>query len=354
MIDAGGPAIHLQPIVDFAANRVAGFEALARFDGGPPTPDRWFVRAHQVGLGIDLEVAALRAALARRSDLAPHQFLALNLSPMAFSTPSVQDVLRDEAPLHGVVIELTEHDPLSDRNDLAEAFAMARRLGALVAVEDIGTGYEALEWLLSVRPEMVKLDRAFIHNIDTDEARALFVRFIGDLVDKLDAWLVAEGIETDGELEAIVRMGVPLGQGFRLGRPGPEPTAADPDVTVRTARFRRLFESPITDVAAHIELVPAIDDIDRRPWTAPRVVLVDQLGQPVAVLDGNDQAASSSMPLCVKADDELRAVAMRALARSSIERWSPVVVTDDRGRYQGIIRMERLVRALSEQRNDRP
>lgn len=344
----GGPAMHLQPIVDFASARVAGYEALARFGGAPASPDRWFNRAHQVGLGAELEAAALRRALARRGELAAHQFLTINLSPAALADPAIHDVLREHAPLHGIVVELTEHDPMSDRVTLDLAFQLVRDLGALVAIDDIGTGYAGLEWVLTVRPEMVKLDREFIRGVDVDEARATFVRFVGDLVDRLDTWLIAEGIETDGELDAVVALGVPLGQGYRLGHPATRPIELGPDVTARINRSRRSFSAPASEVAAHIEHLPTCSSATSS--VAARAVVVDEFHRPLAILDGEAPPAESLMR--VKATDAVATVVLRALARPDGRRWDPIVITDHEGRYGGIVRMERLVRALTDTRSN--
>jgi len=351
VIARGGPTMHLQPIVDFASCRIAGFEALARFADRPAAPDRWFARAHQVGLGPALEAAAAERALRRRGELAPHQFVTVNLSPAALSEPVVQDVLRRHAPLDGVVVELTEHDPMSDRARLTLGIELVRSLGGLVAIDDIGTGYAGLEWLLSVRPEMVKLDREFIRGVDADEARTTFVRFVGDLVGKLDTWLIAEGIETDGELDVVVALGVPLGQGYRLGHPVLRPHGLARDVAARIDLARTTVAQPLHQVAAHLEHVPAVRSIDRHEWSAPRVVLVDEFGCPIQLIDRDDPSRSEHPPMRVKPGDDVRTVAVRALSRSDEDRWRPLVVTDGAGRYQGIIRMERLVRALSEDRS---
>ncbi|QXC62772.1 EAL domain-containing protein [Aquihabitans sp. G128] len=198
---------------------------------------------------------------------------------------------------------------------------------------------------------MVKLDREFIRGVDVDEARTTFVRFVGDLVGKLDTWLIAEGIETDGELDVVVGLGVPLGQGYRLGRPVLRPGGLPLDVSRRIDDARRAFSRPANHVAAHLEHIPAVRSIDRHEWSAPRVVLVDDFGCPLQVVDRADPGRSEASPMRVKPTDDVSTVAVRALSRGEHERWRPLVVTDDAGRYQGIIRMERLVRALSDERS---
>lgn len=342
--------MHVQPIVDLARQRVIGYEALARFPTAPIAPERWFHRAHQVGLGAPLEATALRCALERRPEIGPDQFLAVNVSPAALCTRLVLGLLADAAPLHGVVIELTEHDPMGDRDALDRALAAVRGLGGTIAIDDIGTGYAGLEWVLAVRPEMVKLDREFVRGLDTDEARRTFVRFVADLFDKLDTWLIAEGIETDGELEAVVSLEVPLAQGNRLAPPGLELAALSADLADQIARARVATERPNLDVAAHLERAPALTSWPKGTAQAPRVVLVDDEGRPRELLEGPSHEPVPHPLMRVRPGEAVRVVVQQALARPAEQRWAPLLVTDGEGRYQGIVRMERLVRALAEHR----
>lgn len=352
VITAGGPTIILQPIIDFAEGRIGGYEALARFgDEAADAPDRWVSRAHQVGMGDQLEASALVAALARREALEPHQFLTVNLSPSALASTLVQDALRRAAPLHGVIVELTEHDQIPDRPEIADAFLLVREHGGMIAIDDIGTGYAGLERVLAVRPELVKLDAAFVRDIDRDEARATFVRAVGDLLDGLDTWLVAEGIETEGELEALVSLGVPLGQGFLLGRPAAAPAALAPHLRDLVVRARAAFAAPTDTVGRHLEHAPSF----QAPITPHlgRSVRVDPGGRPLAVYAREQLSPPIVDAMRVRAGDPVESVVMRALARPEAERWMPLVVTDDEGRYQGIVRMERLVRSLADGRDPR-
>lgn len=352
VITAGGPTIILQPIIDFAEGRVGGYEALARFgDEAADAPDRWVSRAHQVGMGDQLEASALVAALARREALEPHQFLTVNLSPSALASTLVQDALRRAAPLDGVIVELTEHDQIPDRPEIADAFLLVREHGGMIAIDDIGTGYAGLERVLAVRPELVKLDAAFVRDIDRDEARATFVRAVGDLLDGLDTWLVAEGIETEGELEALVSLGVPLGQGFLLGRPAAAPAALAPHLRDLVVRARAAFAAPTDTVGRHLEHAPSF----QAPITPHlgRSVRVDPGGRPLAVYAREQLSPPIVDAMRVRAGDPVESVVMRALARPEAERWMPLVVTDDEGRYQGIVRMERLVRSLADGRDPR-
>src|SRR3712207_818870 len=127
----------MQPILDLRTGRVAGYEALARFPGGRP-PDACFAQAYAHGLGFKLEAAAVRAAL----QLPPRPagtYMSVNLSASALASDEVQAEL--PAGLDGLVIEITEHEPLGDEPELRAALDDARARGARIAVDDAGSGY---------------------------------------------------------------------------------------------------------------------------------------------------------------------------------------------------------------------
>ena len=87
----------------------------------------------------------------------------------------------------------------------------------MIAVDDTGAGYAGLHHLISVRPEIIKLDRTLVAGIDTDRPRRALVEMFGSFANRFDAWVLAEGVETAAELATLRRIGVPLAQGFLLG-----------------------------------------------------------------------------------------------------------------------------------------
>src|SRR3954447_16221057 len=218
-----------QPIVDLAGVSVAGYEALSRFPG-TAGPDVWFAAAADAGLGAELEALALHKALAAVPALPANTFLTVNVSPPLLGTEPVQDALATRPDLHRVVVELTEHTPVDDLAALQAQTAELRERGALIALDDAGSGYSGLQQMASLRPQVVKLDRALVTGIDTDPVRMALAEMVGEFSGRIDAWLLAEGIETPGELAAFIRLGVPLGQGWLLGRPAPTFAPLAPDV----------------------------------------------------------------------------------------------------------------------------
>ena len=194
-----------QPIVELSRCTVAGFEALTRFDVGPPGgPDMWFATAHEHGVAAELEATTLRAALAMRAALPPNTFMTVNVEPESLSSPRVMAIFAETASLSGLVVEITEHRPLADPQRVQWALERLRGQGALIAVDDAGSGYAGLQQILTLRPNILKLDRALVEGVDRDETKAALVEMFGIFANRVDAWLLVEGIETIGEARHAV------------------------------------------------------------------------------------------------------------------------------------------------------
>src|SRR3954469_6057391 len=217
-----------QPIVDLAGARIAGYEALSRFPG-TATPDVWFAAADDAGLGAELEALAITKALDAVPLLPPDTFLTVNVSPHLLGSEPVQEALGGP-DLHRVVVELTEHTPVDDLTVLRRQTQELRDRGALIALDDAGSGYSGLQQMAELRPQIVTLDRALVSDADTDPVRVALAEMVGEFAGRIDAWLLAEGLETTGELAAFIRLGVPLGQGWVLGRPAQEFAPLAPEV----------------------------------------------------------------------------------------------------------------------------
>ncbi len=209
-----------QPIVDVATRRTVAVEALARFAGGPASPATWFADAAAVGLGEELELAAVRAALAGLDDLPPDVRLSVNASPRTAASPRLAELL-DGPVTARVQLELTEQSPVDDYDALLAALAVLRARGVVIAVDDAGAGYADLRHILRVAPDVIKLDMALSRDIDTDPARAALASSLVQFAGRVDARLVAEGVETAPELATLAGLGVGLVQGHLLAPPGP-------------------------------------------------------------------------------------------------------------------------------------
>lgn len=234
-----------QPVVALASGHLVGYEALARFTSQPKrSPEAWFAQAHGCGVGPDLEAAAIRAALEPVGrPLGTH--LALNVSPSALTSGPVVRALPRE--LTGIVIEITEHEFISDDDHLADILAELRDRGARIALDDAGAGYAGLTQVMRVRPDIVKLDRNLTQGIHADPARMVLVESFVRFARRTGATVCAEGIESLDDLAVLGDLDVPWGQGYALCRPAQpwalvSPVAAE---VCRASLAQALRASPV-------------------------------------------------------------------------------------------------------------
>jgi PAS domain S-box-containing protein len=225
-----------QPIVDLETRTPVGYEALTRFADGT-RPDRLFAEAHECGLAIELEAVTLAAAVEAASDLPAAAWLNVNVSAdFVLAGEPLASIL---GPLgRPIVLELTEHVEIIDYEALGSAVA---RLGPDVrlAVDDAGAGFASFRHILELAPDYVKLDRGIIHGIGADPARQALVAGMVYFAGQTGATLIAEGVETEAEAHALATLGVPLGQGYHLGRPALAGRLARPLVGIPRDGWRR-------------------------------------------------------------------------------------------------------------------
>ncbi len=218
---AGQPTMVYQPIYDLRASRLAGLECLARFHVDPQRPpDQWFAEASQVGMALDLELAAIRGAILALPSIPHDAYLALNCSPQTILCADLHKMLH-AVELKQVVLEVTEHDYIQDYPELLEALAPLRALGLRVAVDDAGAGYASLRHVLNIQPELIKLDISLTRNIDCDPKRRALASALIAFARETNARIVAEGVETEAELHTLEKLGAGSVQGYFLARPMP-------------------------------------------------------------------------------------------------------------------------------------
>lgn len=222
-IEAQGVSMVFQPIVALAHRNTVGFEALARFpDDGERGPAAWFAEAARVDLGPTLEMVAVRAALARLPELPPDAWLAVNVSLDTLLAPSFRETMAG-APDERIVVEVSEHTRIEDYRPVIEAIGELHELGARLAIDDAGGGFESLSHMLQLAPDIIKIDTFVTRGVDTDPVRRAVVTSIAMLAAEIRAQVVAEGVETAAELSQLRALSVGHGQGMLLGAPAPLP-----------------------------------------------------------------------------------------------------------------------------------
>jgi EAL domain-containing protein (putative c-di-GMP-specific phosphodiesterase class I) len=339
-----------QPIVDLAAATVAGYEALARFPG-TAGPDVWFAAAAEAGVAAELEALAIHKALAAVPALPPDTFLTVNVSPHILGSAPVQDALATRPGLQRVVVELTEHTPVHDLAALRRQCDELRARGALIALDDAGSGYSGLQQLAALRPQVVKLDRALVSDADTDPVRVALAEMLGEFAGRIDAWLLAEGIETQGELAAFAKLGVPLAQGWLLGRPTPDFAPLAPATTqlIRALAGRAQLTDTVASLLRPVRQYALGEDVPG----VPPVVLVGPQGEPVALLLADPRTGetyTAPVSMRVHPTTDIGETLQRALTRSPAQRFDPVLCTNPSGDVLGLLRIEDLASAVRSKR----
>lgn len=350
-----------QPIVDMRRGVVVGYETLSRFtlpSGKPAFPDKMFAAAMSAGLGEELEALVIAEALVLSRSKPPNCFLTINVDPLHVHARRVLDVLEAHGDLSGLILELTENTIISDLDTMRSALESLRRRGALIAIDDAGAGYSGLKQIVELRPQVLKIDRDLVTGIDTNEAKRALIHMLGELAGRLDAWVLAEGIETEAEQNALCQLGVPLGQGYLLGRPAP-PWAGVSDAArawfAEVAQRRLDLRTPAPNLHK-LTVGGLVEPCATVPagvaWPAGEqavVVAVDETRRPAAMRLAHEDGARVRRPediMRVKASTSIADAALRASTRCDRLRWDPLVCIDDRGNFEGVVPMQRLVALL--------
>ena len=215
-----GVTMVYQPIMELSSRQIVGWEALARFHSLPlRPPNEWFAEAVELELGVQLELMAIRSAMRSLPGVPADAYLSVNCSPRAALSPELGPTLGDHAAR--MVVEITEHEAIEDYAALASALEDLRTLGVRIAIDDAGAGFASLRHTLLLRPDIVKVDISLTRDIDNDRAKRALTSALISFADEMGMAIIAEGIETKAELETLVSLGVPFGQGFYLAEPAP-------------------------------------------------------------------------------------------------------------------------------------
>lgn len=245
VLEAGGPVVVLQPIVDLATSIRVGAEALSRFprEWGL-APDLCFAEAHSVGFGHELELLALGSA-AQHLVRVPG-YVAMNISPATLLMPAATDLL-SALPLDRILLELSEHDQVEDYDALHEVLAPLREQGMRLAIDDVGAGFSSLRHIVLTRPDVLKIDRTLVDGVSNDEILTTLVHSLVDFGHGVGAKVVAEGIETGADAAVLLTLGVDYGQGWYYGRPG-----SAEDLLARDGAGNVPAQSPPPVTATHV------------------------------------------------------------------------------------------------------
>lgn len=227
-LSAGEIVPYFQPIIDLGRNRIAGFEALARWihpSRGVIGPDDFIEIAEDLGLIDDLSDRVLRTSATIARDWPAPVALSINISPVQLQTPGlaarILSVLAETGLKPGrLIVEVTENAIIADTEEAAKVIKELQAAGVRTALDDFGKGYSSLSHLRELRFNHLKIDQSFVHTLPSAESQKI-VAAVASLGRALGMGVVAEGVETQDTAQVLQDLGCTQAQGYLFGRPMP-------------------------------------------------------------------------------------------------------------------------------------
>ena len=227
VIDNSDIKIVFQPIVSLRDGSVLGYEALSRgpLDTALQNPDALFGVAMECGKLWDLELLCRTKALESACLYGGDIKLFLNVNPYVihdekFKSGFTKEYLKNfDFNPENIFFEITEKSALEDSDGFKKTIEHYKRQNYKIAIDDAGAGYSGLNMITDVHPHYIKLDMNLIRDIDKDGYKRVLVKSLYEFCRYANVSLIAEGIETENEMEALIDIGVHYGQGFFIQRP---------------------------------------------------------------------------------------------------------------------------------------
>ncbi len=373
-----------QPIVSLSDGSVLGYEALSRGPIGTrlESADALFSTAAERGVAAQLERLCRFRAIANASGIPPGCYLFLNISPRVFEERNEalsRDVVdQNRLAQERIVLEITEKQAIDDFDLFKRTLQHYNRQGFKVAIDDAGAGHNSLRAVTEVRPHYIKLDMSLVRDIDRDRAKNALVSAIIIFARRIDAKVLAEGIETVEELATLIEIGVEYGQGFLLARPSSVFAEPKPEIAAfirerasagRTAPTpKRMTVSAVTRRAPALSptayTMEVMEIFDRNP-DLDSVVLTDS-GAPVGLVSRTKlyerlshqfgysiyakrpvRLVMDDSYLAVDVNDSIDDVARKVVHRRRSEMYDEIVVLEN-GAYSGVVSVRDLLHTMTE------
>jgi len=359
-----------QPLVDLERGAVAAYEGLIRGPSNSPlhSPVQLFRAAALCNRAVEIEHLCRRVTMESFARLGLPGDLFLNVSPECLLRPEARygETLAATRELgidpQRVVIELTEQQPTYDYDLLREAVEHYRAMGFRIAIDDLGEGFSSLRLWSELRPEFVKIDMHFIQGCDVDPVKMQFLRSIQEIARNSGSEVIAEGIETAGELRCVRDIGISRGQGYFFARPSAcPPLAITGEAAAGLARrslapgcvpTAGMLAQPVVpigsgalidDVYAIFESRPELQSLAVVDDGMPRGIigrhaLIDRLARPFRrELFGRKpcHAVMNPTPQLVEAGTSLLELG-QLVAESNVRNLADGFIVVENGRYRGI------------------
>ena len=220
-----------------------GFEGLIRPGASTPfsNPGQLFAAASSAGRLVELDLACFEVVSAGARDIDANQVVTINLSPRTLEVQDftaswlLQVLARYQLEPGRVIVELTEREAITDLERLRRNVAGLQHAGVRIAADDVGAGNAGLRLLSQVRFDIVKIDLSLVQEGTQHDSSRNVLRSLKDLADRQGAVAIAEGLETAEQLRALRELGIATGQGYLLGRPGPNVRLAQVDIEALAA-----------------------------------------------------------------------------------------------------------------------
>ena len=227
-----GILVRYQPIVSLTDGTVHGFEALS---SGPPgdifeSPEMLFAFAEETDQIVELERLCRATAIRGAAELGRGRKLFLNTSARGLCdpqmlSPELLDLMDGIGlPTSSLVVELTERVAITGNKELQRALERLRQRKVQFAIDDVGAGYSSLQAVAEIEPQYLKFDLSLVRDIHQSRIKQSLLESISTLAGKIDAKVIAEGVENVEEFRTLRTLGVPYGQGYLFGVPTPLPS----------------------------------------------------------------------------------------------------------------------------------
>jgi EAL domain-containing protein (putative c-di-GMP-specific phosphodiesterase class I) len=231
-LDQGEFRVYYQPIVSLQTGKIAGFEALTRWQRpeGIVSPFEFIAVAEEIGLIIPMNRQLVHEACQHlrswQSEFpsSPPLTMSVNVSSREFAQPDLASEIRKALPQTGVdpgclQLEIIETIAMGDAEKSGRVLAQLQALGVRLSIDDFGTGYSSLSRLRRIPVDTLKIDRAFISHMDSDPESREIVRIIIMLAHNLGLKVVAEGAETEEHVNLLKQLNCEMVQGYFFSRP---------------------------------------------------------------------------------------------------------------------------------------
>ncbi len=244
-LETGEFQMHYQPITDLESGEIAGFEALMRWikaDGTFVSPVEFIPLAEETGLIVELGRMALETGLRDHADFLaarpdgyaanPAPFMSVNLSGLQIleldEIGRLENIINQSGIDPSLIkLEITESLMVENFEHACTALGQLKDLGLFIAIDDFGTGFSSLSYLHQLPLDTLKIDRAFVIQMDQSEKGLRVVQSIAQLSTALGLSIVAEGIEEKEQMSALKEMGCHFGQGYHMSKPLPRDGALE-------------------------------------------------------------------------------------------------------------------------------